>query len=80
MCATRGLTCDEGRLCRRLLQQDHMLQQRAVGRPAIPLQGRRAQVGSQVGAGKQGDALLEAGEGESLGFLLAGRPLERHKR
>lgn len=47
---------------------------------AVPLQGRRAQVGSEVGAGEEGDPLLEGREGESLGVLLAGRPLQRHNR
>lgn len=57
-----------------------MLQQGTVGCPAVPLQGCRAQVGSQVGAGEQGDALLEGGESEPLGFLLACRPLQRQKQ
>lgn len=48
--------------------------------PAVPLQGRRAQVGSEVGAGEEGDPLLEGRESESLGVLLAGRPLQRHNR
>lgn len=74
------LTCDEGRLRGRLLQQDHVLQERVVRSPAVALQGRRAQVGSEVGAGEEGDPLLEGWESESLGFLLAGRPLERHNR
>lgn len=69
------LTCDEGRLRGLLLQEDHVLQERAVGRPAVPLQGRRAQVGREVGAGKQGEPLREGWEGQSLGLRLAGRPL-----
>lgn len=47
--------------------------------PAVALQGCRAQVGGEVGAGEEGDPLLEGWESKSLGFLLAGRPLERHK-
>lgn len=75
-----ALTCDQGRLRGRLLQEDHVLQEGAVRSPAVALQGRCAQVGSEVGAGEQGDPLLEGGESQSLGFLLAGRPLERHNR
>lgn len=71
------LTCDEGCLCGRLLQEDHVLQEGAGGRPRVPLQGRRAQVGGEVGAGEEGDALLQGGEGQSLGLLLAGRRLDR---
>lgn len=72
--ARPALTCDEGRLCGRLLQEDHVLQEGAVRRPRVPLQGRRAQVGGEVGAGKQREALLEGWEGQPLGFLLACRP------
>ena len=53
-----------------------MLQEGAGGRPRVPLQGRRAQVGGEVGAGEEGDALLQGGEGQSLGLLLAGRSLD----
>ena len=53
------LTCDEGRLCRRLLQEDHVLQQGARGRPCVTLQGRRAQVGGEVGAGEEGNAFAQ---------------------
>ena len=74
------LTCDEGRLCGRLLQEDHVLQERAVGRPAVALQGSRAQVGREVGAGEEGQSLLQGWEGQPLGLLLACRPLERHSR
>lgn len=44
--------------------------------PSVPLQGRGAQVGSEVGAGEKGESLLEGGKGESLGILLARRALE----
>lgn len=71
------LTCDEGRLRGRLLQEDHVLQQGARGCPRVALQGRRAQVGGEVGAREEGDALLQGGQGQSLGLLLAGRPLDR---
>ena len=54
-----------------------MLQQGARGCPCVTLQGRRAQVGGEVGAGEEGDALLQGGEGQSLGLLLAGCPLDR---
>lgn len=57
-----------------------MLQQGAVRRPAVPLQGRRAQVGGEVGAGEERQPLLQAWESQALGFLLAGRPLGRHNR
>lgn len=76
--ARRGpLTCDEGRLRGRLLQEDHMLQEGARGCPRVPLQRRCAQVGGEVGTREEGDALLQGGEGQSLGLLLAGRPLDR---
>lgn len=71
--AWRALTCDQGCLRGRLLQEDHVLQERVVGRPHVPVQGSRAQVGGEVGAGEEVDALLEGGEGEPLGFLLARR-------
>lgn len=55
-----------------------MLQQGARGCPCVTLQGRRAQVEGEVGAGEEeGDALLQGGEGQSLGLLLAGCPLDR---
>ena len=76
--ARRGpLTCDEGRLRGRLLQEDHMLQEGAWGCPRVPLQRCCAQVGGEVGTREEGDALLQGGEGQSLGLLLAGRPLDR---
>lgn len=49
-----------------------------MSRRAVPLQGRCAQVWCEVGAGKEGDPLLEGWESESLSFLLACCPLERH--
>lgn len=57
-----------------------MLQKGAGSRPRVTLQGCSAQVGGEVGAGEEGDALLEGREGQSLGLLLAGRPLERHNQ
>ena len=54
-----------------------MLQQGARGCPRVALQGRRAQVGGEVGAREEGDALLQGGQGQSLSLLLAGRPLDR---
>lgn len=74
-----GLTCDEGRLRGRLLQEDHVLQEGAVRRP-VALQGRRAQVGREVGAREEGQSLLQGWEGQPLGVLLACRPLGRHSR
>lgn len=78
--AAPALTWHERRLRGRLLQEDHVLQQGAVRRPAVPLQGRRAQVGGEVGAREERQPLLQAGESQALGFLLAGRPLGGHSR
>lgn len=74
------LTCDEGRLCGRRLQQDHVLQKGVVRGPTVTLQRCCAQVGGEVGAREEGDALWEGREGESVGFLLAGCSLQRHER
>lgn len=54
-----------------------MLQKRVVCAAPIPVQrgGRSAQVGSEVGTGKEGDALLKGWDCKSLGFLLCGCPL-----
>lgn len=57
-----------------------MLQKRVVRRPTVPLQRRGAQVGGEVGAGEEGDPLLEGRKSQSLSVLLACCALERTAR